>query len=216
MDFSSLPKHHALLITHSDRTTYGEGLWKEIASLSPIHRKYDQTVLDIETARSIIAFAQSAFNGEKIAFISFHSATLPAQNAMLKVLEEPRGQMRFILLTTNKDNLINTVLSRVQHIHVQGKKVKDTRAEEFLATSSSARMKLPFVIDMLAKLDEEGRKDREAVKEFILSLVETLRQNSSAPRYIIEALEIASYASDPSASGKALLEYLALLLPQMK
>lgn len=216
MDFSLLPHHHAVLITHADRVGLGEALWVDIQERSLAHRYFNQTVLDIETARSIISFAQSPYNGEKIAFISFHSATLPAQNAMLKVLEEPRGEMRFILLTTNKDNLIDTVLSRVQHIHIEGKKVKDTHAEEFLEASSSTRMKLPFITAMLAKLDEEGRKDREAVKGFILNLIETLRRNSSASRHILETLEIASYASDPSASGKALLEYLALLLPQMK
>lgn len=216
MDFSSLPQHHALLLTHNDRASFGEGLWKEISALSPAHRAYNQTVLDIETARAIISFAQSPYNGEKIAFISFHSATLPAQNALLKVLEDPRGEMRFILLTTNKNNLIDTVLSRVQHIHIEGKKSGHSQAEEFLSTSSSARMKLPFVIEMLARIDEEGRKDREAVKGFILSLVEALRQNHFEPRYILETLQIASYASDPSASGKALIEYLSLLLPQMK
>jgi DNA polymerase III gamma/tau subunit len=216
MKFSDFPKHHALLITHTNRISYGEELWKEISSLSPIHQSYNQTVLDIETARSIISFAQAPYHGEKIALISFHSASLPAQNALLKVLEEPRGGMRFILLTTNKNNLIDTILSRVQHVHIAGGKKHDAHAKEFLAAPSSARMKLPFVLELLAKLDEEGRKDREAVKGFILDIAEELRQNHLKPRYVLETLEIASYASDPSASGKALLEYLALLLPQMK
>ena len=43
-----------------------------------------------------------------------------------------------------------------------------------------------------------------------------LAENHVEARYITETLEIASYASDPSASGKALIEYLALLLPQIK
>lgn len=216
MKFSDLPRHHAILITHNDRTAYAQGLWQEISALSPAHRNYDQTVLDIETARDVISFAQSPYSGEKIAFISFHSASLPAQNALLKVLEDPRGDMRFILLTTNKNNLIDTVLSRVQHVHIDGGKTRDKRAEDFLATPSLARMKLPAVIEILAKLDEEGRKDREAVKGFILNIVGMLRQNNSESKYILETLEIASYASDPSASGKALLEYLTLLLPQVK
>ncbi len=216
MDFSSLPKHHALLITHRDRTAYGKGLWAEISALSPAHRLYDQTVLDIESARSIISFAQSPYSGEKIVLISFHTASLPAQNAMLKVLEEPRGDMRFILLTTDKSNLIDTVLSRVQHVHVEGKEKTSMLAEEFLASPSATRMKLPTVIDVLARVDEEGRKDREAVKGFILNIAEVLRKNRIESRYLLETLEVASYASDPSASGKALLEYLSLLLPEVK
>jgi hypothetical protein len=228
MDFSSLPQHHAVLITHSDRTSFGEVLWKEISALSPAHRHFNQTVLDIETARSIISYVQSPYSKEKVALISFHTATLPAQNAMLKVLEEPRGDMRFILLTTNKNNLIDTVLSRVQHVHLGGEKSKNkdlpampahagqAGAEEFLASNSSARMKLAFVVEILAKVDEEGRKDREAVKGFILSIVEVLNEKKAEPKYTLETLEIASYAADPSASGKALIEYLALLLPVIK
>jgi DNA polymerase III delta prime subunit len=217
MYFSSLPQHHAVLITHASRVGYGESLWKEISSLSPAHRHFDQTVLDIETARSIISFAQSPYSGEKIALISFHTASLPAQNAMLKILEEPRTNMRFVLLTTNKNNLIDTVLSRVRHIHINGEEsVNHKHALEFLSTSPSFRMKLSHVIDILAKVDEEGRKDREEVKGFILSLVSVMSERKVAPRYIAETLQIASYASDPSASGKALLEYLALLLPAIK
>lgn len=216
MDFSSLPQHHAILITHTDRTAIGEALWTQITARSLANRHFNQTVLDIETARAIIAYAQSPYNQEKIALISFHTATLPAQNAMLKILEEPRGDMRFILLTTNKDNLIDTILSRVQHVQgVSGKK-HNTDAEVFLASGATTRMRLPFITEMLARVDEEGRKDREAIKGFILQLVESLRERHVKANYILETLEVASYASDPSASGKALLEYLALLLPQVK
>jgi hypothetical protein len=135
---------------------------------------------------------------------------------MLKILEEPRPGTRFILLTSNKENLIDTVLSRVQHIPFKGESVSVSKAAmEFLATSSSYRMKLSHVVDLLAQLDEEGRKNRESVKGFILSLVDAM-QGRVASRYIEETLEMASYASDPSASGKALLEYLSLLLPEVK
>lgn len=216
MRFSELPKHHAILLTNTDRTAYGEGLWNELSALSPAHRYFNQTVLDIDTARAIISWAQSPYNDERVALISFHTAGLPAQNAMLKVLEEPRSNTRFILLTTDKSNLIDTVISRTQHIQIDSETRGDKRAEEFLSTSPAFRMKLSHVIDLLAQLDEEGRKDREGVKGFILSLVDVMSKKKLESRYIVETLEIASYASDPSASGKALIEYLALLLPQTK
>lgn len=218
MKFSELPLHHAVLITHNDRASYGEALWEEISSLSPAHRHFNQTVLDIETARAIISWAQTPYNDERIALISFHTAGVPAQNAMLKILEEPRPGTRLILLTSNASNLINTVLSRVHHVRgVEGTtSIQKSHAEEFLHTSPSFRMKLSFVGDILALLDEEGRKDREAVREFILCLVTALSEANVESRYITETLQVASYASDPSASGKALLEYLSLLLPQIK
>jgi hypothetical protein len=86
-------------------------------------------------------------------------------------------------------------------------------AKIFLKTPYTERMKLPYITELLSRVDEEDRKDREAVRMFILSLIPLLTETQRESRYILETLEIASYASDPSSSGKTLLEYLSLLLP---
>ncbi|MFA5131996.1 MAG: hypothetical protein WC444_01560 [Candidatus Paceibacterota bacterium] len=219
MKLSDLPLHHAVLVVHGEREAVGLALWNELQALSPAHKFFDQTVLDIETARALTSWTNTPYNEEKIALISFHTATIPAQNAMLKLLEEPRTGVRFILLTSNKTSLIGTVISRVLEMRSTEKEEgskSDAHAEEFMHAPYGARMKLPFVIELLARMDEEGRKDREGVRNFILSLVEVLSQEKIESRYVLETLETASYASDPSASGKALLEYLSLLLPQHK
>lgn len=221
MKLHDLPKHHAILVIHENREHEGALLWEELQNASLAHRFFNQTVLDIDTARSIISWANTPYNDEKIALVSFHTASLPAQNAMLKVIEEPPIGVRFILLTSNKESLIGTVLSRVQEIKQQTvddrqQTTENGVAEEFLRTPHSLRMKLVSVIELLARVDEEGRKDREAVRRFILSLTTILLRKKIASRYTEETLHVASYASDPSASGKMLLEYLALLLPQVK
>lgn len=220
MELSILPHHHAVLVTVQNRDEYAGALWKELSSSSPAHRYFDQTVLDIDTARAIISWTQSPYHGERTALVSFHTAGLPAQNAMLKVLEEPPAGTRFILVTTHAKNLIDTVLSRVRHVNARQQTTDDRQqiqqAAMFMQAAPSARMKLPCVVELLSRIDEEGRKDREKVKEFILSLVPVLQQAKTSPRYVQEVLQSASYASDPSASGKALLEYLSLLLPVIK
>ncbi len=215
MKFSELPNHHALLLTHDERVGYTGKLWKELSSLSPAHRFFNQTVLDIETARSIIAWAQTPYHEERVGLISFASAGIPAQNAMLKILEEPRTNTRFILVVPSRSALIDTVLSRLQHIPLTSQGVLD-EAYAFLTSPSVSRMKLIFIAELLAQTDEEGRKDREAIKGYILSLADALKDKRSPRRFVEETLRIASYASDPSASGKALLEYLSLLLPTIK
>lgn len=218
MKLNDLPKHHAVLITSSDRSISGDSLWEELSQHSPAHRYFNQTVLDIEVARSIISWAQTPYNDERIALISFHTVGVPAQNAMLKILEEPRNGTRFILLTSNPSSLLPTVLSRLHHVNAgaSSEKIELSHAREFLWTPHSFRMRLSFIGDMLSRLDEAGRKDREGVRAFLLSLASALSEAKASPRHIQETLQLASYASDPSASGKALLEYLALLLPQTK
>jgi DNA polymerase III, delta subunit len=217
MLLSSLPMHHAVLVLTNDRATSSAGLWDEIRTLSPAHKYFDQTVLDIETSREIISWAKNSYNDERIGIISFHTAGIPAQNALLKILEEPPLKTRFILITSNKDNLIETVLSRVQ-IHKNTNLIENhENAEIFLKTPPSLRMKLPYIVELLEKKDEGGRKDRESVREFILSLTKILSKKKGGIQdnsYVKEILTMASFASDPSASGKALLEYLSLLLPQ--
>jgi hypothetical protein len=73
-----------------------------------------------------------------------------------------------------------------------------------------------MVTKLLASTDEEKRKDREKVKAFILALVEIMRTHNYQQIHILETIEIASFAGDPSSSGKTLVEYLGLLLPQLK
>lgn len=216
MNLQDLPVHHAILIENNNRTKTADLLFQELQKLSPIHTFFNHTVLDIESARSIIAWANTPYNEEKIALVSFNTIGIEAQNALLKMLEEPRDGVRFILITTNSRHLIPTVLSRVRIVRNQEQDIEEDKAILFLETAHKERMKLPYSIDILSRVDEEERKDRESIKGFIISLLHVLEKNQYKGSYIQETLELASYASDPSVSGKALLEYLSLLLPQIK
>ena len=216
MKLADLPHHHAVLLVHTKREAITLSLKEELQALSPVHRFFINTVLDIDTARSVISWAQTPYNGEKVALISFHSASIPAQNAMLKILEEPRVGVKFILVTSNKSNLIDTVLSRV-HVITEGKaEGAQEDAYLFLETRPQMRMSLPYITNLLNQEDEEGRKNREGVRAFLLGLVTCMSkdQKTFSGAHIADTLEVASYAADPSSSGKALLEYISLALPQ--
>lgn len=209
--------HHATLFTQEDRKLFTEKVWEELSLKSIAHTLHDQTVLDIDTARKLITWANTPYEGEKTALVSFHTITIPAQNALLKIVEEPRSGVRFIFITTNKDAIIPTLYSRLQEQHLEKTLEKvDTSTALFLTTVHSERMKLRQITEILSQVDEEGRKDREVVRTFIMSLIPLLTKNNISPKYITETFEVASYASDPSSSSKALLEYLSLLLPQIK
>ena len=219
MKLSDLPKHHAVLIAHHERETISESLWNELAKESLSHNYFKQTVLDIDTVRNIISFANSSQSRNRTALISFHTATLPAQNAMLKILEEPRVGVSFILVTSNRENLIPTVISRVHEIKqkAESRKQNEGNAELFFKTKPTERMELNFVKEILNKEDEEKRKDREGVRNFILSLALFARgKKEIRGSDLMKIEECVSYASDSSASGKMLLEFLSLLLPQIK
>lgn len=209
--------HHATLFVDSDRKFFTEKVWKELTSNSIAHILHDCTVVDIDTARTLIRWANTPYEGKKTALVSFHTITIPAQNALLKIAEEPRFGVTFIFVTSNKNAIIPTLYSRLQEKSSRdGDIEKNNEAEIFLKTPHTQRMKLPYIVKLLTKVDEEGRKDRESVRAFILSLIDILTSSKEGKGYLSTTLETASYASDPSSSGKALLEYLSLLLPQTK
>lgn len=209
--------HHATLLVHEDRKTSSEKFWATLQALSPAHTFFDNTVLDIDTARSIQSWANTPYNEKKIGLISFHTITVPAQNALLKIVEEPPLQVQFIFITSNKENLLPTLLSRLNYIrHESEDNSRSDVAKVFLKTPSQMRMKLPEITELLGRVDEGDRKDRESVRLFIVSLVQVLKDNGAPARYVLETIEIASYAGLPSSSTKALVEYLSLLLPEIK
>lgn len=215
MNLDPFPNHHAILLTTRDRAHMREEVWSKLSSMSPAHRLFDNTVLDIDTARLIISWAQAPYNEEKVAVVSFHTIGLDAQNSLLKILEEPRSGVKFILITSNKEQIIPTVLSRLHHIADDITHESNTDALLFLKTRPSERMKLSEITILLSRVDEEDRKDKESVRSFILSMIPILSTHANTRGYVEEVIEIASFSSLSSTSGKALLEYLSLLLPRI-
>lgn len=214
MRIQELPQHHALLIIDENRKELFEELSAELPSFT--HFVLEQTVFDIESAKKFIAWTNTPRQEKAVALISFHTTTIPAQNALLKMLEEPTEYVRFILITTNKENLLPTFISRTQVMQTSSTGVLvGEDVQTFLTTKPLLRMKLPSVMALLEGEDEEGRKDREQVRLFLLLLAETLGGMSSVnPDHLKEVLLFSAYAQDPSSSGKALLEYVSLLLPK--
>lgn len=218
MDYRN-SSHHALLIIHPKRSSVSESIWSELQKESLLHRYVNQSVLDIDTARTLRTWNNTPHAGKKTALISFHTITIPAQNALLKVLEEPNPGVRFIFITSNEAGMLPTLRSRLQEVTHKEEEIVEDSIEEvaaFLQAKPYERMKLAYITKLLQKTDEEGRKDRESVRQFLLTLAQVLTDKKASSSYTLEAVRNASYASLPSSSTKMLLEYMSLLLPQMK
>lgn len=208
--------HHATLFVHPERKNISNNLWTTLQADSKAHTFFDATVIDIDTVRSIQSWANTPYSERKLGLVSFHTITVPAQNALLKVVEEPPLGVGFIFVTSNKEALLPTLLSRLNEASEPGvaKVSSHDTADTFLRTNTGERMKLQEIVTLLNKVDERDRKDRESVRGFILDLATKLRERGAHSKYVTECLEVASYAGLPSSSTKALLEYLSLLLPK--
>ena len=98
----------------------------------------------------------------------FRGLSVPAQNALLKTLEEPlRG--RYIILETEKtEGVLETILSRVEVVQVTQKKSDKTKGWRWLRRQ--VRLPYPALVEVGHKLGVVGR---EKIREFLL---ESIRQ----------------------------------------
>lgn len=104
-------------------------------------------------------------DGEKKVYIinDADKMNAPSQNAFLKILEEPPSFTTFILVCTNSDSLLPTVLSRVAHLKLQSNSDYDVISDEIkeisrnIANSISTRDELEIFKTFL--LCEKRKRD---------------------------------------------------------
>ena len=79
-----------------------------------------ETVIGIAKVRQLTSFlTRKALGQNKAVFIlSADRLTLPAQNALLKTLEEPPAHSTIVLSAPNSQSLLATIVSRCQVIHL--------------------------------------------------------------------------------------------------
>jgi len=91
----------------------------ELSFLLSSHKKevdfsvFNDGGLKIDLIRDITKEAYITSDKLKVIILVFNKATIQAQNAMLKILEEPPLNTIFILICPNKSFLLATVLSRL-------------------------------------------------------------------------------------------------------
>lgn len=178
--------------------------------------KYER--FGIDEARELVALAALKNFGQATFFVGFSSISTEAQQALLKLLEEPQEGTVFVLLVPH-GSLLPTVRSRTlpypvtedSPLYYRGESSVSKEAKEFLKLSGKERS------DTIAKMlkDEEGLKER--VLDFINALEAELagRMGEANVREALEDIAtVRGYLRDRSPSLKMLLEHLALALPQ--
>ena len=133
------------------------------------------------------------------------STTTQAQQALLKLLEEPQQGTTFVLLVPH-GTLLPTVRSRMMRYPQEVVGEKSQSVSKFLKSSQKERS------DEIAKLlkDDDGAKER--AREFINALEQELHKKK-AYKGLEEIQVVRNYLGDRSASLKMLLEHLAVALP---
>lgn len=182
--------------------------------------EYDS--MDIEDGRSIKEKHQSKPVGgdKKIFVVTANFITEKAQNAMLKLFEEPRGDTHFFLVLPSLNNIIPTFRSRLFIIETEQKGESVFDVKGFLSGSIKARMELVKKITESVSDEEESKIE---IVKFINSLESELRKkinflktNEDELKIFEEIEKMRHYTSIQSPSLKMILEHISILLPILK
>ncbi len=162
-----------------------------------------------------------AFSGrEKFFVVCADAITREAQNALLKVFEEPTDGTYIFLIVPSIRQILPTLLSRVRVVRPTTYNLQPTTfadAEEFLAAPVEKRLNIPFI----KKLIEE--KEKQSAISFFDELESVARRKLPAQKmakadaeFFAEIIKCRGYAGDRASSVKMLLEYLSLITPVVK
>ena len=171
----------------------------------------------IDDSREITRLAQLRPVGErKVLCISANKITHEAQDALLKLFEEPPLGTHFFLILPNVSLLRATLLSRVQVLEGEGTSVaSDTATQEasdFLKASYKGRL------DIVAKIAKD--KDRDKALGIVNELERILAREDlrdGSIRGALRAVELAQkYLPDNGSMLKQLMEVVAVSLPSVK
>jgi len=134
----------------------------------------------IEQVRAMISEASLKAYENKIrvlALLRADEASIPAQNALLKLVEEPPVDTQVILTVSNPDNLLLTIQSRCNIIETKELKNLETK-NKFLSPSVS---QLPINYSQAIELASQY-KDRESALTLVEQLIIDLHtKNSQSP-----------------------------------
>ena len=176
-------------------------------------------VMKIDDSHDLVNLHQNkpTAGDKKIFVVSANFMTEQAQNALLKIFEEPRGDTHFFLILPSSNNLIPTLASRLMIIHHAGRNNSLIDVKNFLKLSIARRIE--EIKKLMESISDEERSKIEVVN-FINALEVELKKKTDFLKLkkgeakLFEQIEkVRQYSSEQSPSLKMLLEYLAFIIP---
>jgi len=210
--FSQLPySHHAYGIESSEnilKAVKGQIPFEECSYI--FDRHYES--FKINDARAIKSLQAEKTEKAAIFIISFTLINREAQNALLKVLEEPTANTYFILIFPNIKKLLPTLQSRLSYIRLQREDRKDRERKinmkEFIGMSLEERFKIIKQLTDKKSAEPIGKSDIL----FFLNDLEMYFHTSENknPEALDSLFKARSYLDANGASTKMILEMIAI------
>lgn len=146
--------------------------------------------ITVDSIRRLYTQSRTKQRGSRVIVIDYaERMSHQAQNAFLKLLEEPGGDTSFILASHEPGRLLPTILSRVQHVELRHATTEQSVAllDSLSVTDATKRSQLLFMADGLPAelLRLQGDEDYFAKRVSIMRDARTFLQGSSYDKLLI-------------------------------
>lgn len=159
--------------------------------------------LRLLSARKAVTTAKAGQAGRKIFLISSARLTLEAQNALLKIFEDPFPDTYFFLVVREEALIIPTLRSRLEAVRMpEGQTLRSGNAEEFLSLSLKDRL-------LFAK--KFALEDMD-LPVFLDNLLLSLKKRKETRTLLESVYNLRRFASDPAVLPRLVIEHLSLVL----
>ena len=136
-----------------------------------------------------------------------NTLTNEAQNALLKLFEEPPARTVFHLVVSKRGQLLPTLQSRLFFVEDDAVMTNDE-------VDSFKQFRLASLADRLEQVATIVKRKDVATAESLVAGAEQVAENNKDPQLLETVMQVRSYFGTRGASTKMLLESLALALPQ--
>jgi len=210
--------HHAYLIEGNK-----DGILPEILKFMQgeelIQINLDSFKLDDARELKSLGVEKANTEGKKIFIISTNSFLLEAQQALLKLLEEPILNTHFFLIIPDINSLLTTFRSRFYLIKNSKEENKSENAVKFIKMSLQQR--IDFLKELLAENDGE-QEDRsvDSARFKALNFLNEL-ETSLVSRTVLDTtcfehcFKVREFLRMPGSSPKTLMESVAIMIPNL-
>lgn len=178
------------------------------------------TIDDARELKSLHSTRPIGITGKKIFIISTNAATVEAQNALLKLFEEPAEYAHFFLIVPSAHILLPTVKSRMQEVASNKLQVASRKnqadselideAQKFLKMTPAKRLEV--VKKLIEDITKEKKTKQDAIN-FLNAIQSVVHEEKGVKegQKQLESIETArKYIHDRAPSVKMLIEYVAL------
>ncbi len=160
-------------------------------------------------------------NGRKICLIGTNFINREAEQALLKIIEEPGIDTHFFIITPDTSILLDTIRSRTHSIKYEDEKSNEIIDLAKKLTTSPIKDRMEIIAEIIKnKKSEESSGPLRRYTSKLLEEIENIvyqkfKENTKNEENIFVLEEIAlnkKYLNQPGAAVKMILEHIALII----